>query len=584
MKQWFANLKINKRLLLAFSGMLVLVCITGITGIVSLQIVHPLLETTYKGCVIPLVELDRVCRNWYRIRIDVLKIASTADAAERQRLESREEEILNSISTDMARYEPTIFNEDERTEAAKYESEAKEYLRARQRIVNLANEGKLAEAQALAEGEARDKFHLLISSLDHLLLRQSQNADELFQTSESTVQSSTIGLAGVLLVSLLTGIVFSRIIGRSVSGPVVQLEQAAREIAAGNLNAAVQIHSSDELGNLAVSFNSMVGSIRSGIEEVQLKSAEAEVAAEEARTALDTITRLSADVRLVAEEVAQHTGNISASVEELAAGAEEQATQTSEVAAATEEMARTIAETTHSIAITAASATQASDAAREGTGAVQNTKNSMAKIVSVTQTTGNKIELLSSKVEEVGHITQVINEIADQTNLLALNAAIEAARAGEHGRGFAVVADEVRKLAERTGKATKDIASVLKAIQDETLGARRSMEEAADVVRHELLSTEALASAFNNISSETENVTSLINQIAVASEEQSSTMIEVSKNIEGMHIVSEQTAIGVQHIAEATSQLNDLTAHLRKLVEQFADSDTPAPATHSRRR
>lgn len=203
----------------------------------------------------------------------------------------------------------------------------------------------------------------------------------------------------------------------------------------------------------------------------------------------------------------------------------------------------------------------------------------MVRIVEVTQTSGEKIERLSTKVEEVGSITQVINDIADQTNLLALNAAIEAARAGEHGRGFAVVADEVRKLAERTGKATKEISGVLKAIQDETMSARKSMEEAGDVVQKELVSTEMLTTTFDRISSETDNVTSLINQIAVASEEQSMTMSAVSKNIEGMRSVSEQSAIGVQQIAQATSQLNHLTDNLRSLVEQFSQKENTEEAT-----
>ncbi len=581
MKQWFLNLNIGKRLTVAFSGILVLLLITGVTGFISMRAVDPLLQATYDKCIIPLLELDDIARNWYRIRVDILKAITTSDPAEQQAMFAKASPLLDSINANFARYEPTILTETERKAANSYKEHQALYLATRAKVVSLLSEDRRDEAREVAETEGRDNFYLVINSLDELLKIQALNAAELHRESEATVDTASILIGSLLVFSMLFGMWLARFIGRSISRPVVQLEQAAQAIAAGDLDTSVSIENKDELGNLASSFNSMVGSIRSGVEDVRRKSEEAEAASQEAQSALETITHLSAEVRQVAEQVALHTTGISSSVEQMAASVQEQASQTSEVAAASEEMAYTIAETTKSITTTAHSSNQASSAAKEGIHAVQTTQQSMAKIVSVTKVSSEKIEMLSNKVEEVGNITQVINEIADQTNLLALNAAIEAARAGEHGRGFAVVADEVRKLAERTARATKEIASVLRSIQDETIGARESMDEAAEVVSHELVITETLASTFDRISAETINVTTLINQIAAASEEQSTTMSEVSRTIEGMHTVSEQTAIGIQQIAGATSQLNELTFALQQLVEQFAQGDSQEQASTS---
>jgi methyl-accepting chemotaxis protein len=582
MKIWFANLKIGRRLLIAFGSILLLLFITGGTGIIGLRTIGPMFETTYTKCVLPLVELDKVTRNWYKVRIDVLKIITSANTGDREHLQQESNRMIDEINTSFASYEKTILTESERQLANDYKQKVDRYVESRSKVLALAANNQTAEARAMADTETLGHFNAMSSSLDRLLATQTENANALYKSSQDTIRSTTLTLFGVLGLSLLVGIVLSRFIGRSISHPIILLENTAKEVAAGNLDAVVAIDTRDEIGSLTTSFNTMVNSIRTGMKEVERKSSEAEEAAEEARRALEAITQLSAEVQMVTEEVSLHTAGISSSIEQMAAGAEEQAAQTGEVAAATEEMAQTIAETTQSISVTAQSSLQASNTAHEGIEAVKHTRASMVRIVEVTQTSGEKIERLSEKVEEVGSITQVINDIADQTNLLALNAAIEAARAGEHGRGFAVVADEVRKLAERTGKATKEISGVLKAIQDETTSARKSMEEAGDVVQKELVSTEVLTTTFDRISSESDNVTSLINQIAVASEEQSLTMSAVSKNIEGMRAVSEQSAIGVQQIAQATSQLNSLTENLRSLVEQFSHGTGSQNSTENR--
>ncbi|MCU7526696.1 MAG: methyl-accepting chemotaxis protein, partial [Ignavibacteria bacterium] len=205
----------------------------------------------------------------------------------------------------------------------------------------------------------------------------------------------------------------------------------------------------------------------------------------------------------------------------------------------------------------------------KGAKKINDTKKGIEKIVVSSEETSRIVASLSKRSEQIGEITQVIDDIADQTNLLALNAAIEAARAGEQGRGFAVVADEVRKLAERTTKATKEIAETIKAIQDEAKDADSSMGEARIAVEAGMKLTEEVAEVLSEILKGALKTTDVVLQVAAASEEQSSAAEQISKNIEGISSVTQQSAAGTEQIARAAEDLNRLTVNLQEIVAGF---------------
>jgi methyl-accepting chemotaxis protein len=283
----------------------------------------------------------------------------------------------------------------------------------------------------------------------------------------------------------------------------------------------------------------------------------------------DSLSTAMSDVSDAVQAAASASGQISSSTEEMAAGASEQTQQATEVAGAVEEMTKTILENTRNASYAAESAKEAGNKAIEGGKVVSETIEGMNRIAEVVKKSALTVHELGKSSDQIGQIVQVIDDIADQTNLLALNAAIEAARAGEQGRGFAVVADEVRKLAERTTKATKEIAAMIKQIQKDTTGAVASMEEGTKEVEFGKEKADLAGESLNEIINETNKVVDIVTQVAAASEEQSSAVEEISKSVEAISAVTQQSASGTQQIARAAEDLNRLTLNLENLVSKF---------------
>jgi methyl-accepting chemotaxis protein len=282
-----------------------------------------------------------------------------------------------------------------------------------------------------------------------------------------------------------------------------------------------------------------------------------------------TLNSLISDVTEAVHATSDSSTQISSSIEEMAAGAHEQSAKVTEVACAVEEMTRTILTTTQNVSTASETAQKSGVIADKGGMVVGNTVMGMNKIAGVVNQAAGIIKELGASSQQIGEIVQVINDIADQTNLLALNAAIEAARAGEQGRGFAVVADEVRKLAERTGKATKEIAEMIKLIQTNTDHAVSAIEAGTKEVESGKELASQAGDSLKEIIGGSKKVVDMVNQVAAASEEQSTTAEEISKNIEGINNVSRETAAGIQQIAKAAGDLNTLTDNLSDLISRF---------------
>jgi len=368
-----------------------------------------------------------------------------------------------------------------------------------------------------------------------------------------------------LLISLVVGGTLTLYISSRIAKPVRKMAEQVQRVSKGDLAVeALASDSSDEIGRLARGFLQMTMNLRDIISRLRDTSQQVAAAAEQ----------LTAS----AEQTSQATENIAQTMQQVAAGTEAQAHSVEESTEAVQDMSNGVRYISANAQTVSDRAAEAARVAAGGAESVQIVVAQMDHIHSSMKTLTDEVEALGGRSQDIGQIVQVIADIASQTNLLALNAAIEAARAGEHGRGFAVVADEVRKLAEQSGQSAKQIAKVVQMIQAQTNQAVQVTNNLTGEVRDGLVAVHAAGESFSNIQSSINDVATQIQEVSVAVEEMLASTDSVVVTMREIGQVADTTADGTQNVSGAAQQqlasMEEITASaaaLSQMAEELQD-------------
>jgi len=409
-------------------------------------------------------------------------------------------------------------------------------------IAQTALAGKPERARALSGPYTAGSQELRGLLQGYVKNTENHFRDTLSATSQGNSTTRQVVIWTMVAV-IFIGVLVATSLARSIVNPIHEITQAIQQISRGRGDLTARIHHSTcpELGDLARNFNEL----------------------------LDKLEEIISQVTATSGEIAWSTETIAGKNTQMSEGAQNQSSQALKIAAAMEQMNATVSEVSKNSSVASDSAREAMNIATKGGEVVQQTIMGMQVLAERVTQAANTIQTLGGNTDKIGEIVLVIDEIADQTNLLALNAAIEAARAGDQGRGFSVVADEVRKLAERTTQATREIATMISAIQKETNSVVEMMNSSRAEAEKETTLVNESGDALANIIDVIASVSDMVEQIATAAREQAIATDEITTNIEGIATVTDETSKGVLQSAEAAQQLNRLASDLKGMVGQF---------------
>ena len=536
------NLKIGTRLIALTLITTALLMLIGLGGIWGLHQSAQALSQVYDRHLLSINQLQQVRVTQYQIRNDIFQARLSGDSFAAQEIFDKVDKRIRTIAESLEAYQKQQLSQEEK-------ALLEVYLKARLKfgMEGISGMRDLLNAEDFEGADQHSKdvmdptFNAAQAATDALIDHLTQEAGAYRTKTEHLAKTIQTAAIAVVVVGLILAIALGLVIRRSIVHGALHLEQAATLLAQGDLTSHANLPGKDELAQVAGAFNRMsrefaqiVGDIRSAAEEVS-----------------------SAAVHTSQNN--QHVASASTHQEECAQNA----------STAAEALNHTLADVGHNIARMVQLADQASDLARTGQKVIGEAASDINAISNSVNQTSGVISSLGSHSDVIGNIVGVIKDIADQTNLLALNAAIEAARAGEQGRGFAVVADEVRKLAERTTRATDEISSTIQTIQAETAQAVQTMETAQQEVNKGVEKARQGDQAIAAINEAVATLTQQIHVIDHIRARQDEASREISQRVHEILSMAGDNRETAENSAAAASSLTNLAGRLTTAVSRF---------------
>lgn len=534
------NMTIQKRLLVAFSLISLLLVTLGGFALVTLKDIRQKAELVELNLLPSIMAVDDINLKMTWVRFFTLQLALSADTTQQLDTRNRLEKVKAEVATKQAGYEKLINMAEESRVYQEFKSAQQQYYQLQQQlIVDLTSGNKdQTEANLAALNPVADRMATALLELTRI------NADAASSTRAEAIATYNSGfwfVLTVLVLALAIAMLVAKVLGNSINKPLQLALNTAETVANGDLTQSVIVDGDDEISRLAQALKNMQQNLREAITHIAASSNQLASAAEELNLVTEDSNR---GLQLQNDEIQQA------------------ATAITEMSSAVDEVAATALQTSEASA-------ESAKLAADGKARVAETTNVITQMNTEMLASTQVINELAQQVASIGQVLDVIRAVAEQTNLLALNAAIEAARAGEAGRGFAVVADEVRSLAHRTSVSTGEIETMVKQVQHSAHAAVSTMQQIGNKSGQAQTVAAAAAEALELITSRIVAISDSNHIIASAAEEQSKVAREIDRNIVTISDLAAQAAAGANQTTASSAELSRLAVDLNNLVVKF---------------